>query len=49
VLKSCIRYALREYFEAYTKSDLIDTNQEVVANACTKVFLTERRMMKGVG
>jgi hypothetical protein len=49
VLKSCIQYALREYFEAYTKSGLLEPNQELVANACTNVCLTEGRMVEGDG
>ena len=49
VLRSCIQYALREVFEAYTNTDMAETNQELVANGCTNVCLTEGRMVKGVG
>jgi hypothetical protein len=44
-----MQYALREFFEAYTNSDRVETNQELVANGCTKVCLTEGRIMKDVG
>jgi hypothetical protein len=49
VMRSCIQYALREFFEAYTNSDMVETNEELVVNGCTEVCLTEGRMMKGVG
>jgi len=49
VLRSCIQYALRDFFEANTNSDMVETNQELVADGCTKVCLTEGRMVKGVG
>jgi hypothetical protein len=49
VLRSCIQCALREFFEAYINSDMVETNQELVANGCTKVCLTEGKMVKGVG
>ena len=46
-MRSCIQYALREFFEAYTNSDMVETNQELVVNGCTEVCLNRGKNDEG--